>query len=1078
MKLRRPPKPKQPFPGITAALSRNIGRRTPRGASSAQPLLKATNGVEARIEAFSQLGHRLAVAKTARAAAQIIVDVADKLLGWDSCSFSLYSAQQDVLRSVLSADVVNGRRAENLAEFPAFHQKPPSPLVRRVLQQGGQLLLRTQAGRLLPDAVPFGDVTRPSASLLFVPVKSGASVIGILSIQSYTSAAYDQHSLETLQALADHCGGALDRIQAQESLLHRAERDKLVSTLSASFINLPPRQTDTAIGRALEIIGTFTGADHSCLYCLTPDSRTAQNTHQWSAKGVATHIARLNVFASQPFSWFKDKFTSSELVNLPDMQDLPPEAQAERELFHALQIKSLLAAPLVYGDSLIGVLTLDTTREERLWSEDDVGLLAMTGQVLANALQHKRASERILRLNRLYSVLSKINELIVRSPSPEVLYQQACRIAVKAGLFRLAWVGAPDLATGMVKPLAHFGFHPGYLRNLRVSTAADQPEGLGPAGTAIREGKYQVCNDVQADPRVAPWRSAMAEYGYRSVAAFPLRFKSGPNGVLALYSAEAHCFDSEDIKLLEQLANDLAFATEFFAQREELQLQGAALESAANGILITNPQGTVLWHNTALTRLTGYNSQDLVGKNVSVLKSGEHGPEFYRVLWGTISSGKVWRGEIINKRKDGSLYSEEMTITPVRNESGIITHYIAIKQDIGQRKELEEQLRQAQKMDAIGKLAGGIAHDFNNLLAVIRGNAELILMEPAHLNSENVECLGQLTTAAERAANLTRQLLTFSRKQVMQPQVLDLNDVVGNLTKMLKRIIGEDIQLQCTYAARLPAIRADAGMIEQVLVNLVVNARDAMPKGGQLVIATESAAFTEDSLSSHAEARPGQFAVLTVRDSGTGIAPEHLPRIFEPFFTTKVAGKGTGLGLATVYGIVAQHQGWLDVNTQPGVGSTFRVFLPGVDAPVTQPQEEPTQTKPPGGTETILLVEDDDSVRALTLRILEKHGYRVLEAPSGAEALRLWLSRAKELDLLLTDVVMPGGVTGRELAERLLLEKPGLKVAFMSGYSGDLLGTNTEFVRRINARFLAKPCNPSRLLDTIRSCLDGAFHPS
>ena len=375
-------------------------------------------------------------------------------------------------------------------------------------------------------------------------------------------------------------------------------------------------------------------------------------------------------------------------------------------------------------------------------------------------------------------------------------------------------------------------------------------------------------------------------------------------------------------------------------------------------------------------------------------------------------------------------------------------------------------------MEAIGQLAGGVAHDFNNLLCVIRGNADLVLMDPGQLTDLSVDCIKQIAAASDRAANLTRQLLAFGRKQVMNTQPLNLVGVIGNLTKMLKRIIGEDIELQCVSAERLPFVQADVGMIEQVLVNLVVNARDAMPRGGQLLIATEVATFEVDYARTNPEAREGQFVCLRVSDNGIGIPAENLPHIFEPFFTTKGPGKGTGLGLSTVYGIVKQHQGWIEVVSNPGAGTTFKIFLPALEVPVTVPSTAPVETKPQGGNETILVVEDDEAVRSLTRRLLEGFGYRTWEAASGREALARWQDRADEIDLLVTDMVMPEGVTGRELAEQMRSRRPSLKVLFISGYSPDVAGKDTDFIHRHGSHFLQKPVPPRELLKTIRHCLD------
>jgi PAS domain S-box-containing protein len=392
--------------------------------------------------------------------------------------------------------------------------------------------------------------------------------------------------------------------------------------------------------------------------------------------------------------------------------------------------------------------------------------------------------------------------------------------------------------------------------------------------------------------------------------------------------------------------------------------------------------------------------------------------------------------------------------------------------DITERKALEEQLRQSQKMEAVGQLAGGVAHDFNNRLAVIRGNAELLLMDEAQYPAQAKKGLEHVVAASERAANLTRQLLTFSRKQVLLPQPLVLNEVIANLTKMLNRVISENIDLQCHYAALLPYVQADTGMMEQVILNLVVNARDAMPEGGQLRVATERVTLIEAHARVNPKARAGEFVCVMVSDTGTGIAPEVLPRIFEPFFTTKEVGKGTGLGLATVYGIVQQHQGWLEVSSQVGESSMFKVFLPAIPTPARLAAAVEVGAEVRGGNETILLVEDDHAVRLTTRRVLESKGYRILEAMSGREALEMWPGHAEEIALLLTDIIMPGKMTGRDLAERLWGQKPGARVIFMSGYSAEVLRANTDFMRRTRSQFLQKPCSARAILETVRRCLD------
>ncbi|HEY3916009.1 MAG TPA: response regulator [Verrucomicrobiae bacterium] len=387
----------------------------------------------------------------------------------------------------------------------------------------------------------------------------------------------------------------------------------------------------------------------------------------------------------------------------------------------------------------------------------------------------------------------------------------------------------------------------------------------------------------------------------------------------------------------------------------------------------------------------------------------------------------------------------------------------------------QEELRQSQKLEAIGQLAGGVAHDFNNLLAVIRGNADLARLQSPVLPRELSDCLKEISAASERAANLTRQLLAFSRKQMMQPQAVDIDEVIMNLSKMLKRIIGEHIDLRCVYAPDLPRVHADIGMIEQVLINLVVNSRDAMPEGGNLLITTELRNIREGTDVIRPDARAGEFVCVTVKDTGTGIREEDLPRIFNPFFTTKEVGKGTGLGLSTAYGIVKQHEGWIEVSSRMGAGSAFTICLPTLKSASISSKNAPADgaDAPPRGKEYILLVEDDEAVRAITRLFLERHGYSVLEASSGAEALKLWESAAPKVDLLLTDVIMPGGVTGRKLAEDLLEKKNSLKIVLQSGYGGDVLSGSTDFLQKTNSYFLQKPCPPRDMLRAVRRCLDG-----
>ena len=384
---------------------------------------------------------------------------------------------------------------------------------------------------------------------------------------------------------------------------------------------------------------------------------------------------------------------------------------------------------------------------------------------------------------------------------------------------------------------------------------------------------------------------------------------------------------------------------------------------------------------------------------------------------------------------------------------------------------LEEQLRQSQKMESIGLLAAGVAHDFNNMLTIIQGHSSALLAKPS-LPSEVVDSVQAVYFAAERAAGLTRQLLMFSRKNVMQTRPLDLREVVGNMTQMVRRLIGENITLEYQVPEELSSVQADAGMIEQVVMNLAVNARDAMPQGGTLGIGLMTVQVETAHVETHPEARLGCFARLRVSDTGTGMDSATLSHIYEPFFTTKEVGKGTGLGLATVYGIVQQHDGWIEVSSELNKGTAFDVFFPTTEQMVAiEKKQESTLGKPVGGgNETILIVEDEPILREMSRDILKDYGYRLIEASTGKEALEVWRGRAKEIDMVLTDMMMPEGISGVDLAERMLADRPDLKIIFTSGYTSTQI--NAELLSRSQARFLQKPYSHITLARAVRDCLD------
>lgn len=628
------------------------------------------------------------------------------------------------------------------------------------------------------------------------------------------------------------------------------------------------------------------------------------------------------------------------------------------------------------------------------------------------------------------------------------------------------------------------------------------------------------------------------------------------------------------------------------------RLQVAALQTLPHPVVITNAAGEIVFVNNAFTEETGYGLEEVLGKNPRFLNSGRHDRSFFQRYWNTILSGKTWIGEIVNRRKDGSFYTQEQRVTPIHDAQGRITHFIAIQQDVTSRKRLETelrharerfqrifranpmaigicaqtdgrfievndsyvkmmgytreeligrsaselnlwvnstqreqlvtalkrhgsvnnlelqlrtktgavmdvltsveplqvgleacwlfidvditarkaleaQLRQSAKMEGIGALASGVAHDFNNLLTVIKGHTEMLATIP-QLPPEIRASVQEIAEVTDRASNLTRQLLAFSRKQSFQPQPVHLNDVLTNLTKMLRRIIGEDITLEMHCAPALPVIHADVGMLEQVVFNLAVNARDAMPQGGRLTISTDVVTAAPKTNASEAQQSSALYVRMVVQDSGCGIPPELHHRIFEPFFTTKELGMGTGLGLATVRSIVEQHQGWIELRSQPGQGTSFFIYFPILQVPADSSAAEvqqPWQNPPaPRGKETILIVEDEPVVRQLASDILRMHGYKTITAGSGPEALDIWAEHHSTIDAALLDIIMPGGITGLALAQRLRELRPNLPILFTSGYfNSQMLFESTPQLDK--QHFLQKPYTPNQLAMALRSVL-------
>jgi len=683
----------------------------------------------------------------------------------------------------------------------------------------------------------------------------------------------------------------------------------------------------------------------------------------------------------------------------------------------------------------------------------ELGELARLFDNLAASLQEqaneREKSEKALVTRALQqTVVSALGQFaLVSNDFSALLYQAAVMLSQTLEVeYCSIWQLEPGGQSLLLR--AGVGWREGSVGNVTIPVDPDTQHGF-----TLAAGEPIVVEHAASETRFGGSRF-LQEHGVVSGMTVAIAGHGQAFGVLGAHTNRQRQFTEDEVHFVLAVATLLAMAAARKRSEGELLKRAAFAQLNPNPVMELDPDTNVTYANPAAVKLA-----EAVGNKKPADLLPPDSPAVVQKCLRTRQSRVGLQSQLDNRILSWSFHP----VSP-----GEVVH--AYVEDITERLNLEAQLRQAQKMESIGQLAAGVAHDFNNILTVILGHSGMLLAKSAG-KPEWFESTQTICFAAERAASLTRQLLLFSRKSVMQPKLLDLREVVAELSKMLRRLLGEAITLEVQARPDVPLVRADAGMVEQVIMNLAVNARDAMPAGGKLIIATELAEITEEYAENHPDARPSRFVCLRISDTGCGMDEATKARIFEPFFTTKEIGKGTGLGLATVYGIAKQHQGWVEVASEPGQGAAFTVFFPA--ASPTEPTDALRRGSPSalaGGTETILLVEDEEGIRTMARAILEECGYTVLEAASGPEARRIWEIHSETIDLVVSDIIMPEGISGVDLAEQFSKAKNNLKVLLTSGYSVDDM--DTSFLRRGHAVFLQKPYTYRGLAQAVRDCLD------
>lgn len=1071
---------------------------------------------EKRSSVFAALGQSLSRARTPIETANVIVDAADELVGWDSCGLRLYEAGTNTMCTVLLVDIVAGEKV-----VVSRHGERRSTLAedRAHLLERAELVLREEEEAEYPhDLIAFGDKTRRSLSLMFVPIRSSSGPLGFITVQSYTARAYNQHDLETMQVLADHCSGAIERTRAEAALQESEHRFRtVVEALGEGLVITDSRDRIVYVNaRMCELTGynedEIMGRSFRRLMFLFPDKQQVVTP---GVAGVHTYAARMQ--GSNGSLWWAEihetpyRPAGAETGFLRAISDVTERKQSETELEAFSQLGLELSAADTYGK--LGQVVRKIT--EQLWAWDAFFLLV------------KRADEDYFRTiieidtldgNRTPVPLTEHNagqyygmtELMQGRPvlTNRTAENKGPDLPRFGDVSRLSasMIHAPVRVAGAVVGILSIqSYTPMRYSERDARVVLRVADAIGPTVERCRdreamrtsEEKYRQLvenvNDgimISQRDRIVYFNRRLSEMlGYDAEELQHANFRRlySRASLQLLDERASRRLKGEDVPsryeitmvrkggepiMVEASVSIIAYqgeAATFAVVRDvtdrvksEAQLArlGAAVEQSTDAIIIMGTDWRVEYVNHAFEIVTGYTFADAKGQTVRhLLDSGQHEDEFYAKVEETLTKGNPWSGRFINRRRDGTMYEEDAIISPLRDATGTVTNYISVQRDVTEKLALERQLRHSQKMEAVGQLAGGIAHDFNNLLVAIMGYSELLLGNMAEEESMRDD-VREIQRAADRAATLTKKLLQFSRRQAIQPTLVNINETVINLEKMLKMLLGERIELIIEVDRDIAGTLTDLGQVEQIIVNLALNARDAMPEGGRLTIETQNTHLADCYTTGQLGVPPGWYVVLTISDTGCGMTAGVQSRIFEPFFTTKELGRGTGLGLATVYGIVKQSNGAVSVRSEEGKGSSFRIYLPAVE----DKENAAIRTTRP----TILLVENEPAIRSLAERVLENSGFHVTKVASAKEALRVSEELNQQFDLLLTDFMM-SDMNGADLAQELVRRRSISRVLYMSDHAENLLRSTTPEITELT--FVKKPFKAEELVESVRKSL-------
>ncbi len=682
----------------------------------------------------------------------------------------------------------------------------------------------------------------------------------------------------------------------------------------------------------------------------------------------------------------------------------------------------------------------------------------------ANSTEVQELKAKIAKLERVHAICYECHKTLMTQSTVDAFFGDMCRIVTDIAGYNMAWIGLVDNnEQKTIKPIAASGNVSNYLTTNIFSW--HDPESSAIA-KAINTGKIV----VQTKSAMGPlWNQDDTERGFRAIAAVPFSMNH-KGGVLVAYSTKENIFTDEETGHLTSLAMNISYGHQTIKTKEELNVLASAVQNAAESILITDIHAKVIYTNPCFENLSGYSKHEVLGKHIGIFKSGKHNKDFYEALWHTLKAGNTWHGRFVNRKKDGTLYEEDAIISPVRDASGHVTNYVAVKRDVTQEIALEKQLRHSQKMEAIGRFSRGVAHDFTNLLVIIMNSAEIIKTMLGTSRPDLYELIDNIVKSSRRGGLMTAQLLAFSQNQPTSLKPHNINRVICGLNDMIKRSIGTDIIVDIRTDNTPIKVMLDAAQIEQSIVHICANARDAMPNGGRMTITVSTASLMPEELvllsgkmSFKTSREPKHFGVITITDTGNGMPEEVMSHIFEPFFTTKNIKMSTGLGLSTTYSIITQHGGYIRVTSNIGIGTTFCIYLPQIEENTISEAQKADQK----GI-TILVIEDDLLLRQITSRILRNAGYTVLESENLAQSLLAIEQNKDDIGLIYSDIFLKDEL-GSEVTATIRTKYPNIKLIFCSGYPKDILVEKNLIAP--GDVLLSKPFRMETLLETVKALL-------